>query len=115
MEEAGIKFIEYYGKIYIDSFVTKWEYDKNDRDVQALIYLSDIIKDLNSKQNSHRQNLNELKRDGFYFVNIKGYLYLERFNYHELITNAYYNMNNSLPFSIKKNIERKYLEYKKNS
>ena len=115
MEKAGIKFIEYYGKIYMDSFVPQWDYDKNDSDVKALIWLSDIIKDLNDKQKSNRLSLNELKKDGFYFVNIKGWFYLERFNYHELITNAYYNLDNSLPFSIKKPILQKYLEYKKYS
>jgi hypothetical protein len=110
LENIGFKLFEYYGKLYVESFVLKGDYGKN----EEVLLLHQLLNTIKSFQNTlNRASIEELKEYGIYLVNIKGELYLERFNYHELITNVYYIFYDNVQPRMARKIYRRYMDYKK--
>ena len=105
LENKGIVFVEHKHKVYVYDVRRKFGQNKQ------LYTLGQLIKEVNQIFKTDRSIVDESKNHGFYFVNLNGYLYFEKFVYHEMITHLYHKAS-SLPDS--SSIKVMYDDYKKN-
>lgn len=105
LENQGIVFVEYKHKLYI------YDIRKKSAQNKQLYKLGQLIKEVNQIFKKDKNIINESKNHGFYFVNLNGYLYFEKFVYHEMITYLY---QKAVSFPASWNIKAIYDNYKKN-
>jgi DNA-binding protein YbaB len=111
LEEIGINFICYKGKLYIKDIEPNPKY-LDDEDIYSLESLQEIIKEANNLYKSKINIVTKYKNDGFYFKDIKGNLYFEKAEPYETITSFNYNNYKDIPHYEK--YKKIYQEYKKN-
>jgi hypothetical protein len=111
LEDIGLIFVCYKSKLYIKDVQPNPKYlDENE--FNFLIFLSQLIKEVNNENKKNKSIVSECKKNGVYFKEIQNNLYFEKVEPYEIITSFNYDNPKGIAYYDKyRNI---YEEYKKN-